>query len=104
VRILFDQTIPAPLRDFLPGHNVATAYELGWSTLTNSELLARAEKEFDALIATDRSLAREQNRAALRLAILVLPTTSWPRIERNTARIAMAIAPLRASQYVELRF
>jgi predicted nuclease of predicted toxin-antitoxin system len=104
VRILFDQGVPAPLREFLPGHAVRTAHELSWSGLRNDELLARAEKEFDALVSTDRNLARQQNQAALRLAILVLPTTSWPRIEARTERIAMAVASLRASQYVELRF
>jgi hypothetical protein len=42
VRILFDQGTPAPLREFLTGHSVETAYEKGWSMLRNGELLARA--------------------------------------------------------------
>ena len=104
MRILFDQGVPAPLRDFLSGHKVSTAHAQGWSALRNDELLARAEKEFDALITPARDLARQQNAAALRLAILVLPTASWLRIERHTERIAMAVASLAASQYLELRF
>ena len=56
MRILFDQGTPVPLRDHLTGHVVATAFELGWSTLKNGELLAAAEAAFDTLITTDQNL------------------------------------------------
>ena len=102
--MLLDQGIPTPLAQFLSGHEIATAQQLGWSNLGNDALLARAEKEFQALLTTDRNLAQRQNASALRLAILVLPTSSWPRLEARTERIAMAVASLRASQYLELRF
>jgi hypothetical protein len=39
VRVLFDQGIPEPLRRLLTHHEVATAYERGWSKLKNGELL-----------------------------------------------------------------
>ena len=42
MRVLFDQGTPAPLRHLLPSHEVSTAYERGWSTLKNGELLAAA--------------------------------------------------------------
>ena len=47
--ILFDQGTPVPLRDALTGHTVATAYERGWSTMGNGELLAAAEGKASAL-------------------------------------------------------
>ena len=43
MRILFDQGTPAPLRNQLPGHDIQLAYELGWATLQNGELLSAAE-------------------------------------------------------------
>jgi hypothetical protein len=50
MRILFDQGTPAPLRDFLPGHTVATTCEMGWSALENGVLLGEAEQAgFDTL-------------------------------------------------------
>jgi hypothetical protein len=43
VRILFDQGVPAPLRRHIDDHSIETAAELGWATLTDRELLDRAE-------------------------------------------------------------
>jgi len=57
VRGLFDQGTPVPLRNYLPEHKVATAAEMGWSTLSNGELLDAAEREFDLLVTTDQSIA-----------------------------------------------
>jgi hypothetical protein len=102
VRILFDQGTPAPLREHLPGHSVETAYEKGWSALRNGELLAKAEAEFDVLITTDRNLRHQQNLAERRIAILVLPTTSWPRLQSITREVATTIASLKPGQYLEV--
>lgn len=92
MRILFDQGTPVPLREHLPGHSVVTAYEKGWSTLRNGELLAEAETQFDVLVTTDRNLRFQQNLTARRLAIIVLPTTSWPRLRPVVASIAEFVA------------
>jgi hypothetical protein len=40
VRVLFDQGTPVPLRNLLGNNQVETAFERGWHTLTNGELLA----------------------------------------------------------------
>jgi predicted nuclease of predicted toxin-antitoxin system len=102
VRILFDQGTPVPLREHLPDHSVETAHEKGWSALRNGELLAKAEAEFDLLITTDRNLRHQQNLAGRRIAILVLPTTSWPRLQRITRQIAAAVDSQNPGQYVEV--
>jgi hypothetical protein len=102
VRILFDQGTPAPLRLALAGHEVRTAFELGWSTLSNGELLAAAEGDFEVLITTDRNLRHQQSVTGRGLAILVLPTTSWPRIQRNSDAIIRALASTARGQYLEL--
>lgn len=100
--ILFDQGVPAPLREHLPRHEVRTAYELGWSTLRNGELLARAAAQFDVLITTDRNLKNQQNLSQIKLAILVLPTTSWPKLEGRVGEIASALDALGADEYREI--
>jgi hypothetical protein len=101
VRILLDHGTPAPLRRALAGHSVATAYEQGWATLTNGELLTVAEEAFDVFVTTDQNLRYQQNLAGRRLAILVLPTTSWPRLRPHAALIARAIASLGAGDLQE---
>jgi hypothetical protein len=102
VKILFDQGTPVPLRRLLKGHNVSTAHEMGWSTLDNGALLAAAESEFNVLITTDQNLRHQQSLAGLQLAILVLPTTSWPKLRGHAKLIAAAIAGLKPSQVLEL--
>ena len=62
MKILFDQGKPAPLRRYLSGHSVDTAYERGWSDLRNSDLLDKAEMEgYELLITTDQNLRHQQN-------------------------------------------
>src|SRR5947208_392784 len=80
MKILFDQGPPAPLRQTLAGPSVATAFEKAWSVLENGDLIRTAEADgFNALITTDKNLKHQQDLRGLNLAILVLPTTSWPK-------------------------
>jgi predicted nuclease of predicted toxin-antitoxin system len=92
VRVLFDQGTPEPLRHALTQHEIATAYERGWSKLTNGELLDAAEKEgFGVLVTTDANLRHQQNLASRQIAIVVLTTPSWPRVQRAVGPILRAI-------------
>ena len=103
MRILFDQGTPVPLRRSLNGHVVATAYELGWSTVTNGDLIRLAEQEgCELLITTDTNLRYQQNLRSRSIAILVLTTTSWPRIRQVTSEIQAAVAAITAGDYQEL--
>ena len=102
MRIIFDQGTPVPLRHHLALHSVQTAHELGWAALTNGELLAAAEKQFDLVITTDRNLRYQQNLEGRKLAILVLPTPSWPRLRERVADIIQAAGAMKPGQYREL--
>ena len=55
MRVLFDQGTPAPLRGALTAHVVSTAYEMGWSALSNGDLLDAAEAQFDVFVLTSSS-------------------------------------------------
>jgi hypothetical protein len=104
MKILFDHGTPAPLRRQLAGHEIATAYEMGWAKLSNGDLLAAAEKAFDVFVTTDQNLRYQQNLGDRRLAILVLPTTSWPEIQKHTHKIADAVVALKPGDFIELSF
>jgi hypothetical protein len=43
MRILFDQESTVPIRPFLSGHEVRTAFQEGWDRLRNGDLLHAAE-------------------------------------------------------------
>ena len=101
--ILFDQGTPAPLRHALVGHTVETAYERGWSGLKNGELIAAAEQaRFDAFITTDKNLKYQQNLAGRSIAVLVLQTTSWPRIRNALPRVVAAVEAVTKGGYIEV--
>jgi hypothetical protein len=104
MRIVFDQGTPAPLRRALASHAVATAFELGWSDLANGDLLRQAEAQFELLITIDQNLRYQQNLAGRQLAILVLPTTSWPEIRQHEAEVLTAVNTMQAGEYRELRW
>ena len=105
MRLLFDQGTPVPLRSHLPDHLVATAYEKGWSTLKNGDLLSSAEAEgFDALVTTDQNLRYQQNLIGRKISVIVLLTTNWPRIKNHIALVVRAIDNLHPGSYEEITF
>ena len=104
MKILFDQGVPVPLRLSLTGYEVSTAHEMGWFQLYNGDLLAAAESQFDVFITTDKNLRYQQNLTGRHLAIMVLPTTSWPVIQRHRSFVANALQTLRVGEYRELAF
>jgi hypothetical protein len=103
VRILFDQGTPLPLRELLQEHEVSTAYERGWSKLTNGELLDAAEREGYALqVTTDSNLQFQQDLGMRALAIVVLMSTSWPRIKQASGAVLAAIEAASPGSYSEV--
>ena len=71
----------------------------------NGELLAAAEGNgFDVFVTTDINLAYQQNLSNRKIAIVVLSTTSWPRIQKSVAPIMSAIdvATLNSYQIVSI--
>jgi hypothetical protein len=103
VRILFDQGTPAPLRSHLSTHQISTAFELNWGTLKNGDLLSEAETAgFKVLVTTDQNLRYQQNLSKRRIAVVVIGTTSWPRIKNRVAAVIDAINVIEPGGYVEI--
>jgi hypothetical protein len=76
---------------------------MGWSELGNGELLAVAEEAgFDILITTDQNLRYQQNLAQRRIGIVVLMSTSWPRIQQKVLDVIAAVNGLPQGGYVEV--
>jgi hypothetical protein len=69
MRILLDECVPLQVRHALPDHEVTIAQRMGWSGLSNGELLDSAERAgFDLFIVADKNLRYQQNLSPRRIA------------------------------------
>jgi hypothetical protein len=103
MRILLDQGVPVPLRRFLHLHSIDTAAEMGWSELGNGELISAAESAgFSILMTTDQNLRYQQNLSLRKIGIVVLMSTSWPRIQNRVNDVIHAIDNLPEGGYMEV--
>jgi len=75
---------------------------MGWAEFSNGDLLLEAEAQFNALVTTDQNLRYQQNLENRRLAILVLPFASSPKLERHKSKIVAAIEALQPGDYLDL--
>ena len=103
-RILLDANVPSGLLHHLPSFEVKTAYRMGWSRLTNGDLLAAAEADgFEVLITGDRNIQYQQNLTGRRIAIVELSTTHAETVVENAALIEQALQTIEAGAYVEIQ-
>ena len=72
MNILLDECVPARFARSLSGHFVTTVHRRGWAGIKNGDLLALAEKEFDAFITVDRKLSVQQDLRKFRIPVLLV--------------------------------
>ena len=103
MKILFDHGTPSPLRLHLAEHSVDRSSERGWELLTNGELIQKAEEEgYEVIVTTDQSMRYQQNLASRRLAVVVLMSTAWPRVQNCILEIRTAIEDVQPGQVKEV--
>jgi hypothetical protein len=76
VRILLDENLDWRLRRELPAHSVDSVPLIGWAGVKNSELLKRADAEYDVLITMDASLSLQHDPAQYRITVILLKAPS----------------------------
>jgi hypothetical protein len=72
MRVLLDECVPRRLSRELPGHEVRTVTEHGWSGIKNGKLLTLADAEFGVFLTVDQNLKYQQNLTAFSIAIILL--------------------------------
>ena len=103
MRLLFDNGTPAPLRHHLGDHLIQTAARLGWATLTNGELLDRAEQNgYEVLVTTDRNIQYQQNLSGRRIGIVVLTNPRWPYTQADIQAINATIDAIQPGELQEV--
>jgi len=101
--ILLDQATPVPIRKFLPEHKVETAFERGWDTLQNGELLKSAEDAgFEILHHPRQKYPLQQNFTLRRIAIIALGSPQWPVLRLHAERVAAAVNAAAPGSYTEV--
>ena len=89
MKILLDKCTNESIRYHFPDQVVHTARYLGWSRLTNGELLDKAEQAgYDLLISADNDMRYTQNLSRRRISVLF--------IQQNTALSDDFIEEIRA--------
>ena len=72
MKILLDECVPARFVRSLSGHLVTTVQKRGWSGIKNGDLLALAEKEFEAFVTVDRKISVEQDVKKFKISVILL--------------------------------
>ena len=92
MRVLLDQGTPVPLRQYLVHHTVRSAFQEGWATLANGELLTAAEAAgFEVFVTTDKNLRYQQDLSKRRVAVVVIGHAQWPGLEPHVHLIVAAV-------------
>ena len=74
--MLLDECVDRRLAGDIHGHDIKTVPEVGWAALKNGDLLARAERDFEAFVTVDRNLPFQQDVSRFSIAVLVLRARS----------------------------
>ncbi len=100
MKVLLDHNVPKRLRQFLFGHDVRLAREMGWAELSNGDLLASAEKQgFDVMVTADKNLSYQQNLQSRNLALIVLSTSDWQVLRNDPGPVVAAVDSATPSSF-----
>jgi len=105
MRVMLDECLPRRLGLELRGHLVTTVPQAGWASVSNGELLALIDGNFDAFVTVDKNLPAQQKLGALSFGIVMLraPSNRIDDLRPLVPRILEALASLQPRQVVTLR-
>jgi predicted nuclease of predicted toxin-antitoxin system len=104
VNILLDECLDWRLARDLPGHNVKTAQDMGWSGVKNGKLLTLAQEHFEVFITGDRNLSYQQNLSKYSIAVVVLhaESTRLVHLRPLMPKVCAILPALQAGQIVSI--
>ncbi|MFN0100542.1 MAG: hypothetical protein ACKV2U_00480 [Bryobacteraceae bacterium] len=103
MRVILDQSAPAPLRRHLPGHEISEAVERGWERLENGDLLTAAEAAgFEVLVTSDKNIRYQQNFTLRKIAVVVLGQGQWPALRPHVRFVLDAVNAAVPSSFTEV--
>lgn len=102
--VLLDENLPIELAAEFSGHEVDTVVGIGWSGLTNGELLGRAAGTYDAFVTMDRNLEHQQAISRLPFAVILIVAPSNRRRDLRPVvhRLQDALKATRPSAFIRV--
>ena len=99
MKIIFDENVPYPLKQFFPTDEVSTVQIMGWAGFKNGQLIGLIDGGFDVFLLADKNLRYQQNLAQREIAIVELPTNRWPLLKVMITRIVAAVHSATPGSY-----
>lgn len=77
MRILLDECVPKRLAKLIPGHDVRTVVQEGWSGKKNGALLSlMSTAGFETLITVDQGIPYQQNPQSISIGVIIMIANS----------------------------
>jgi predicted nuclease of predicted toxin-antitoxin system len=104
LKIFLDHCVPKRLLRLLSGHEVKTAYEMGWAAKKNGELLKLVANDFEVFVTVDRNLQHQQNLATspLRFVVLVAADNRYESLAPLIPQVRAALTKLAPGDVIEI--
>ena len=105
MRVFLDACIDPRVSELFEGHDVTTAFQLGWHHLKDHVLLPRVQEQFDVLVTIDGGFEHEHNLKKLSLGIVIVHV-SKNKLEFYRPlepRLRDAVAAVRPGQVLHVR-
>lgn len=100
--VLLDESVPRLIKTRLSQFAIKTVQEMGWTGIKNGDLIKRADDQFDAFITADKNLRYQQNLAAQKLAVILLPTNRVPDVIALLPAIELSLKTAKPGAFAEL--
>ena len=76
MNVLLDECVDSWLTDHLRSIEMITVAARGWAGITNGQLLALPQQEFDVFVTVDRNLSFQQNLPKFNIAVVLVTAKS----------------------------
>jgi len=100
MKIVFDENVPWPLRQFLFHHDVTSVQREGHGGAENGDLLKLLDGSFDVFVMCDKNMRYQQNLDSRVIAIVELPTNRWPILKDMCEKIVKSVGDSTPGSYI----
>ncbi len=104
MRVLLDECVPRKLRPELPGHEVKTVAEMGWSGMKNGALLRLEAAEVDVFLTVDQGIPYQQDLPGLDVALVIVraPSNDINDLRPRMPEVLRALETIQPGQVVHV--